>query len=228
MRFSYHPKAGEIELIIEGELYRHLYLSRRTPMQKILAFRNLKDDRLYFYEQKEVCKKYARLCQVESRYSPQTPLHKTHLLWAIIALKSVEKTLPYLNQMGVCKISFFYAEYSQKNEKPNHHLEKFQKILIQSSQQCGRSDLMVLEFLENTEQALKTYPKAAVMDLHGTHSSACLQDLQQGVMIGPEGGFSPKERELFDLREIYKISNPFTLTSEGMAILCAGIGSQKI
>ncbi len=227
MQFSYHPKAGELELIIEGELYRHLYLSRRTSAQTLLALRNLKDNYLYFYQQMEINKKYARLRCVQSQETPQTPLHQTHLLWAIIALKNVEKVLPYLNQMGVCKISFFYADYSQKDQRPKHHLERFEKILIQSSQQCGRSDLMVLEFLENTEQALKTYPKAAVMDLHGTHSSACLQDLQQGVMIGPEGGFSQRERELFELREIYSTPNPLTLTSEGMALLCAGLGSQK-
>ncbi|WP_121020803.1 RsmE family RNA methyltransferase [Helicobacter vulpis] len=228
MQFSYHPQAGQHEITLEGELYRHLYLSRRTQAQEVLAFRNLLDDTLYFYAQVGVYKKHACLRLLESRYTPKRPTHQTHLIWALIAHREIEKVLPYLNQMGVCKISFFYAQYSQRGDFGVRQMQRLERILIASNQQSGRSDLMALEVLQSTQEALQAYPHAKVLDCNAQASTAPLRNLEQGVFIGPEGGFCAQERQLFSQREIYSLPNPLILTSEGAALWLGALGSYAL
>ncbi|TSA83082.1 16S rRNA (uracil(1498)-N(3))-methyltransferase [Helicobacter mehlei] len=224
MRFLYHPQAKAPEVLLEGQAYRHLYLSRRTPASQSIAMRNLQDDNLYFYKPVTIHKKYALLSLQSAQESRICPTHPIHLIWAIIHLKNIEKVLPYLNQMGVSQISFFYAAYSQHDEKlDTPKMERFQKILIASCEQSGRSDLMALEVLGNTQTALETYPKACVFDL-GAPSMPAQKSLKNGVIIGPEGGFSPPERALFASREIYSTPSPLILTSEGSALYLAALG----
>ncbi len=74
--------------------------------------------------------------------------------WCIIEPKVIEKTLPSINEMGVNSITFIYCKRSQKNFKLD--LNRLKKILINSSQQCGRSSLMELNIIDNLEQFLKT------------------------------------------------------------------------
>ncbi|MFC3848089.1 16S rRNA (uracil(1498)-N(3))-methyltransferase [Helicobacter baculiformis] len=223
MQFSYHPQAGQHEIMVEGELYRHLYLSRRTQVQDVLVFRNLLDDTLYFYSQVEVHKKRACLRLLESRYVPKRPTHQTHLIWALIAHREIEKVLPYLNQMGVCKISFFYAQYSQRGDFGARQMQRLERILIASNQQSGRSDLMALELFQSTQEVLQIYPHAKVLDFNAQASTTQLTSLEQGILIGPEGGFSSQERQLFSSRDIYSMPNPFVLTSEGAALLLGAL-----
>ncbi|WP_120951378.1 RsmE family RNA methyltransferase [Helicobacter sp. L8] len=224
MQFSYHPSAGQVELVIEGALHRHLYASRRTQAQEVLAFRNLVDDMLYLYAQVSVHKKHACLRLLESRFSPKRPAQQTHLIWALIAHREIERVLPYLNQMGVGKISFFYAQYSQREVFGARQMQRLQKILITSNQQSGRGDLMILEHFANTQAVLQAYPRAKVLDFHGSDG---LASLEGGILIGPEGGFSSQEQQLFKDREIYSAPNCFILTSEGAALWLGALGSCK-
>ncbi|GAA7148411.1 hypothetical protein HpCHN86_00380 [Helicobacter pylori] len=133
MRFVYHPLAKEPVLKIEGESYTHLYRSRRIKSASRLDLRNLKDSFLYTYEHAEITKKHALLRLVGAQPLEVMASKKTHLILSVIEIKSVEKILPFLNQLGVSKLSLFYADFSQRNEKiDSTKLERFQKILIHS------------------------------------------------------------------------------------------------
>lgn len=221
MRFIYHQDAGNESIKIEGELYTHLYQSRRTKAEKNLSLRNLKDDNLYTYEHIEISRKYALIRLIEKIHSPNISKKNIHLIWAIIEVKNIEKTLPYLNQLGVRKISFFYAHRSQKNEKLN--LDRLRKILIHSCEQCGRSDVMALEVMANTAEALKLYPNAVVFDFGGKDIKETSIDLSQGIFIGTEGGFDDEERALLKNRSIYSTSQGFTLKSECASLFLSSI-----
>ncbi len=223
MRFVYHPLAKEPTLKIEGESYIHLYRSRRIKSASRLDLRNLKDGFLYTYEHAEITKKHALLRLVGTQPLEIMANKKTHLILSVIEIKSIEKILPFLNQLGVSKLSLFYADFSQRNEKiDSTKLERFQKILIHSCEQCGRSALMELEVFPNTKEVLKAYPKASVLDFNGeilqTNFSA-----EKGVIIGPEGGFSEQERGYFKEREIYRIPLDMVLKSESACVFVASI-----
>ncbi|EMJ43725.1 16S rRNA (uracil(1498)-N(3))-methyltransferase [Helicobacter pylori] len=223
MRFVYHPLAKEPTLKIEGESYIHLYRSRRIKSTSRLDLRNLKDGFLYTYEHAEIAKKHALLRLVGAQVLEVIPSKKTHLILSVIEIKNVEKILPFLNQLGVSKLSLFYADFSQRNEKiDSAKLERFQKILIHSCEQCGRSALMELEAFPSTKEVLNAYPKASVLDFNGETLPTSM-DFEKGIIIGPEGGFSEQEREYFKERKIYRIPLNMVLKSESACVFVASI-----
>ncbi|WP_285759064.1 RsmE family RNA methyltransferase, partial [Helicobacter heilmannii] len=168
MRFLYHPQAGAPTLNLEDQTYTHIYLSRRTKATQELILRNLKDDNLYTYQPLSVQKHRATLELVSAKAQPNRPTQGAHLILALINTKNIEKVLPYLNQMGVAKISFFMAAFSQRNERLDKtKLERFERILTASCEQCGRSDLMPLEVLRDLKSVLERYSRAGVLDLGG-------------------------------------------------------------
>ncbi|MGN8397153.1 16S rRNA (uracil(1498)-N(3))-methyltransferase [Helicobacter pylori] len=223
MRFVYHPLAKEPTLKIEGESYTHLYRSRRIKSASRLDLRNLKDGFLYTYEHAEITKKHALLRLVGTQVLEVIPSKKTHLILSVIEIKSIEKILPFLNQLGVSKLSLFYADFSQRNEKiDSAKLERFQKILINSCEQCGRSVLMELEAFSSTKEMLNAYPKASVLDFNG-EALPTNANFEKGIIIGPEGGFSEQERGYFKEREIYRIPLDMVLKSESACVFVASI-----
>lgn len=217
VQFSFHPSAGEQTLIIDGELYIHLYKSRRTKNTQILYFRNLEDENLYLYSQESIDRKQATLKLQETQHKPILSKSKAHLILSIIDNKTLQKVLPFLNELGVKKLTLFYAEYSQRNEKID--LEKLKKILINSSQQCGRSNIIELEVLNNLSNVLELYPKIGVFDFGGER----LQKIDLPILIGAEGGFSPKEREELKNFPKYSTQENIILKSESACVYVASL-----
>ena len=222
MKFCYHPEAGKSPLIITDELYTHLYKARRTKLESTLSLRNLADAQLHTYKHLRIDKKSATLELLSSTPHPVVSTKPLHLLWAITEAKNIEKTLPSLNQLGVRKLTLFYANRSQKNEKIS--LEKLRKILIASCEQCGRSELMNLELLPSTKDALLAYPKASVLDFGGADIyQAGALDFSGGIFIGPEGGFDEIERGLFRGQKHFGIPSEIILKSECAAVLVSAL-----
>ncbi len=213
MQFIIHKDAGKEVLKLEGETYHHLFHSRRTHKAQSLQLRNLRDFNCYTYTIANLSKKDATL-KLESTI--QTPLQtpsKGHLIWAMMEPKKIEKTLPFLNELNLQKITFFYAEYSQKNFKLN--LERIQRILENSCEQCGRITLLEIEVLENLQSILEKYPNMAVLDFGGEPLNS---DLKIPILVGAEGGFSPKEREILKGKPTYSAINSNILRSESAAM----------
>lgn len=217
MQFSYHPKAGEKILEISGELYTHLYKSRRTKNTQILYFRNLEDENLYLYSQESIDRKQATLKLQETQHKPILSKSEAHLILSIIDNKTLQKVLPFLNELGVKKLTLFYADYSQQNEKID--LDKFRRVLINSSQQCGRSNIIELEILDNLSSVLELYPKLGVFDFGGER----LQKTPLPILIGAEGGFSPKEREILQGFPKYSTQEKLILKSESACVYVASL-----
>lgn len=198
------------QLILTGEEHKYLFKVRRIKKNELVKIRNLKDDYLYIYKIDEINKKEAYLTLVEKKHMPNKPQKFFHIAWCIIDPKNIEKTLPSLNEIGVRKISFVYCDFSQKNFKLK--LDRIKKILINSCQQCGRSDLMEIEIINSSKEFFEKYKNFSVLNFNGKeiHSS----NITHPVLIGPEGGFSKEEEKKFD--EIYKLKG-FILRSESSA-----------
>ncbi len=145
---------------------------------------------------------------------PDRPLH---LGWCVVDPKTIEKTLPMLNELGVGKISFVYCARSQKNFRLD--FDRFTRILINSSQQCGRSRLMALERFDTLDDYLRAYPDSAVLDFGG-EPLPCERSFAS-ILVGCEGGFSGDERKKFGDRPIYGLRTPLILRSETAAVTVA-------
>jgi len=193
MQFLYYPEIKNT-LTITGDNHKYLFKVRRIKKGEIVKIRNLKDDYIYYYKIIEINKKEALLTLEKKELKPNKPKTFFHLAWCIIDTKNIEKTLPSLNEIGVSKISFVYCDYSQKNFKLK--LERIKKILINSNQQCGRSDLMEIEIINSSKEFFEKYPKFSAVDFDGEEIK-CDKKYKIPFLIGPEGGFSEEERKYF-------------------------------
>ncbi len=217
MQFLYHPDAGLPDITIEGEAFRYVVKVRRHRQGERIALRNLADDWLYFYRVETITRREAELSFEGKEERVVMPFRRLHLGWCIVDPKTIEKTLPMLNELGVAKISFVYCDRSQKNFKPD--FERLKRILINSSQQCGRSRMMELELHDSIESYLESYPKCAILDFGGTPLSCDAKHSE--ILVGCEGGFSESERKIFENRTIYGIDTPLILRSESAVVVTA-------
>ena len=221
MQFLYHPDAGLPSITVEGEAYRYLFKVRRHKAGESVALRNLKDSYIYSYRIESVSKREAILLFESKREFAVVPSRRLHVGWCIIDPKSVEKSLPTLNELGIWKISFIYCDRSQKSFTLDS--ERMERILVNSSQQCGRSEMMELEILGSIEEYLEKYPDSAILDFGG--SPLVCEAPVDSILVGCEGGFSEEERKLFENMTIYGLDTPLILRSESAV---AAIGARLI
>lgn len=210
MQFAYNIQAGENSLNIKDDIYRYIIKARRNSVGNKVSFRNLKDFFLYTYEISIISKKDAILTLVSKEEIVVEQEKKLHLLWSVVDPKTIEKQLPYLNEIGVDKITFVYADYSQKNFKLN--FDKFEKIVINSSQQCGRSSIIKFEEVNNIESFLEKSPNTFILNF----SDKVIDEVTniEVMAIGCEGGFSKREIELFEKKQIIGLKSNLILRSE--------------
>ena len=210
MQFVYLENCGDANLTISDEVYRYLFKARREKIGAKVFFRNLKDTFLYEYEIISISKKEAMLNLLRKEEKVLESNKKLHIIWSVVDSKTIEKQLPYLNEIGVDKISFVYTDYSQKSFKLN--LEKYEKILINSSQQCGRSSIIKLNIIDSFEDILSVYPDTYMFNFSDNFINN--NKNIEIVLVGCEGGFSQKEILKFDSEKIVGVDSSLILRSE--------------
>ena len=211
MQFTYDESCGTNILEIKEEVYNYLIKARRHKIDDEIYFRNLKDDNIYLYKIDLIDKKKAILTLVSSEEKIILSQKKLHLGWSVVDPKTIEKYISSLNEMGVEKITFIYSDFSQKNFKIN--IEKLEKILINSSCQCGRSNIIKLDVCKNIETFIKENDDVYFLDFSNTSIDE-KSDVIKTLVIGCEGGFSNREREIFNKDNIVGFNSNLILRSE--------------
>lgn len=211
MQFIYDKNAKNELLKIEDENYNYIVKARRHKLDDILDFRNLEDDFLYSYKISQIDKKslFLNLLKKEEKIIENSK--KIHLAWCIVDPKTIYENIASLNELGVDKITFVYSDFSQKNFKIN--FEKLEKILINSSSQCGRSSIIKLDIYKNIDTFIKDNPDTYFLDFSQTSIGSKVLDIKT-LMIGTEGGFSKRERELFNKNFVVGFSSNLILKSQ--------------
>ena len=211
MQFIYHQNSGVSSLIIDNELHKYLFKVRRTKKEQKLFFRNLEDNILYEYEILNCQKKQTQLNLIGQKELIIKPLKSLHIGWCVVDPKTIEKVLASLNELGVEKISFIYCQYSQKQFKIN--FDKLNKILINSSQQSGRSGIIKLELFDTLDKFLLSYPQSFIFNF----STNLVDDVKENIktiVVGCEGGFSKNEKDKLSQDKIVGIKSSLILRSE--------------
>lgn len=211
MQFTYDEFCGENNLEIKDEVYNYLIKARRHKIDDEIYFRNLKDENLYLYKIVLIDKKRAVLNLLNTEKKILVNNKKLHVGWCVIDPKTVEKYIASLNEMGVDKISFIYSDYSQKNFKIN--IEKLEKILINSSCQCGRSDIIKLDIYKNLNEFISKNKNVYFLDFSTTLIDEKKDEIKT-IVIGCEGGFSKNERDKFYEDFIVGFNSNLILRSE--------------
>lgn len=218
MQFVYCEDAKEKNLELSVQEFRHIFKVRRTKTGDVINFRNLRDDYIYGYRVTDIDKKSAYLELIEKK-ELAIKAKPLHVSWCVVDSKTVEKTLPFLNEFGVKKVTFVYCEFSQKNFKID--LDRLQRIAVNSSQQCGRSEMIELEIIESLEKFLERYPDASIVDF--SDNKLKCGDKIGHFLVGCEGGFSAKEREMFNNNKVFGLDFETVLKSESAVLYATSL-----
>jgi len=213
MLYLYNQQAGTPQLSLEGDDHRYIFKVRRHKVDDTLYLRNLEDGFLHRYLVTYIDKRTVMLELQESSTLEIKAKQSLHIGWCVIDPKSVEKVLPSLNEMGVEKITFFYCKRSQKSFKLD--FKRLEKILLNSSQQSGRSEMMKLEMAENLEDFIAQNPNAKMLNF--SENNFISNTVLDTIVIGCEGGFHEDEVALFTAENIVGFDTPLVLKSESAA-----------
>ncbi|MCO4844684.1 MAG: 16S rRNA (uracil(1498)-N(3))-methyltransferase [Sulfurovum sp.] len=215
MLYLYHKEAGQSQLTLLGDEHRYIFKVRRHKVDDTLYLRNLEDGLLHRYLITYLDKRSVNLELQESQTLDIKAKVALHIGWCVIDPKNIEKVLPSLNEMGVEKITFIYCKRSQKSFKVD--FKRLEKILLNSSQQSGRSDMMKLEMADDLESFLKANPESKMLNF--SENKVDSQKHIETIVIGCEGGFHENEVALFKSEDMIGFDTPLVLKSE--SAVCA-------
>lgn len=218
MLYLYHKEASKPQLTLLGDEHRYIFKVRRHKVDDTLYLRNLEDGLLYRYLIASIDKQTVLLELQESQILEIKAKVPLHIGWCIIDPKNIEKVLPSLNEMGVEKITFIYCKRSQKSFKVD--FKRLEKILLNSSQQSGRSALMQLDMAESLQAFVTKNPQSYLLNFsEHTLSSEVNMDT---IVVGCEGGVTKDEMALFAPQKVIGFDTPLVLKSESAVSAVAG------
>jgi len=205
-------------ITLKGETHKYLVKVRRHKVGDKVYFRNSNHIiTLYCYAITIIDGRSLTLELISQEEKEVKSTTSLHLAWCKIDTKSIEKVLPSLNEIGVEKISFISCDRTQKNFKLDFN--RFKRIVESSMQQCGRTNHMEFDTYDSVDEFIKLYPDTKVFDF----CDKTLANAQgfEHVLVGCEGGFSPREKEVLKVCDVFRLETPMVLRSESAVVAIA-------
>jgi 16S rRNA (uracil1498-N3)-methyltransferase len=165
----------------------------------------------YVAEFELLSKEKAELAHLEVQPPRNGPQKEVWLFAALIKKDNFEWILEKGTELGV---SHFVPIISQRSEKKNLNVERAQKILKEASEQSGRTIMPelheIVELKELLTESMRTQLGIENLDLVAFHTDGItftdeneiISMNRIGVLIGPEGGWTDRELELFKHSDI--------------------------
>ena len=218
MIYILDEQAGKDVLILKGDIHKYLIKVRRHKVGDEIAFRNQDDIKtLHRYKLDSVEPKKAICSLQDSKIYEVKAKKELHIGWCKIDVKSIEKVLASLSEIGVSKITFIDCERSQRNIKLD--FKRLDRILYASMQQCGLTQKIEFDTSSSLKEFIKQHPDAKVFDFVEKTLDE-VEDIST-VIIGCEGGFSNEEKELITSQEVFRLDTPMVLRSESAVMAVA-------
>lgn len=214
-------------ITIDGDLFHHVVdVCRQDVGSKFELLDS--QGRAHLVEVTSVGKRSAETTRLETRALPALP--KPHLILALSVPRFpvLESVLEKAVELGVAEIRLFFSEYSfvrGLDKISENRFERWQKIILSSTQQSGRADLMKLvkpiplsEMLAGFnpsagDQGLLAYegetPRQVREVVRGFNSAERLDtggDSRWWCFVGSEGGFSVQEAKAFESHGLHAAS----------------------
>ncbi|MGJ8662482.1 MAG: 16S rRNA (uracil(1498)-N(3))-methyltransferase [Marinicella sp.] len=136
---------------------------------------------------------------------PKCQIHTT-LIQGISSSDRMDYSIQKAAELGCARLIPVLTEFcSQKVPAHKQHKKQqhWQAVAISASEQSGRIDVMEVDPIQQISEVIEVTDKAIYLEpLAATYINQlpAQYQQQQSVIIGPEGGFSPAEIELFSAR----------------------------
>ena len=210
------------EIVLEHEFWLHderlLHQWRKVlrfqPGQEVVLF-NGEIDRLYRLV--ELTEGEAHL-ELVTELERKQPAKEIYLFWALLKKDKNDWVLQKCTELGV---SHFVPLLAERSEKTGFNVERAEKIVIEAAEQCGRSDIPRVREPIRVETALKEFKDKIALYIceQDSTGSSPVGEEALGVLIGPEGGWSDAEKQLFQEQGINHLNlHDFTLRAETAAV----------
>lgn len=150
-------------------------------------------------------------CEVKEESAGTKRNKKLTLVFSMIKKENMELVLQKCTELGVTS---FVPVISERTVKTGWNPERMEKIIIEAVEQSGFSDIPVakepeklIKVIEKFKKEKENFDGLAVLDFEGTPLSSLKHLISvDTIFIGPEGGWSDKERDLFKKYNIKNIS----------------------
>lgn len=151
-----------------------------------------------------------------------------HIAIGLPEMNAIQESIRSLSELGVERLSFFSADRSQSPKARMSKQAKWRRIAIESARQCGRAKPLELE-ARTLEELLAEPERKLVFDESDAAPSVSVEEAFSTspllCFIGPEGGWSPRERDLFREKSLkaFHLSTPVlkVSTAAAAAATCA-------
>ncbi len=188
---------------------------RMQPGQEVVLFDGVNKDRLY--KLVELTDKEAHL-QLVTEMARKTPAKEVYLLFSLLKKDKNDWVLQKCTELGA---SHFVPLLADRSEKTGFNRERAEKIIIEAAEQCGRSDIPAVREPMHITTTLEELSKKANLYICEEDGTDVVESISGsvGVLIGPEGGWSDAEKQLFKDKHIKHLNlHDFTLRAETAAV----------
>lgn len=180
--------------------------------REVVLFDGSGDDRLY---------RITKLDQDEAglelvtQLEPVMPKREVYLLWSLLKKDKNDWVLQKCTELGV---SHFVPIIADRSEKLGFDTERALKIVTEAVEQCGRSEVPKIREPLGLAAAVDQIVQHATLLVCEQSTEAVDMSSIEGpiaVLVGPEGGWSDAEKQLFTSKNIrYYAMSDFTLRAE--------------
>jgi 16S rRNA (uracil1498-N3)-methyltransferase len=172
---------------------------RFEPGDKVIFFDNSGYD--YLVKIDSLGKENVSVTILETIKNNVTLGRDVYLFASIVKKDNFEWIVQKATELGVTHIVPVLGE---RSEKKNLNFERLNKIIVEASEQSGRGVLSIVCNIMTLEDAIYSHQhiKSVAWNIEAPKFVSRNLESVSGIYIGPEGGWSEKEIELFNKNEI--------------------------
>lgn len=215
------PESGEVIITDKDLIHQWQKVFRFKTSDKMILFDGSEFD--YVSEIVSLNKNECVLKIVEKTKNENVPKKEIHLFQSIIKKDNFEWVLEKGTELG---IFHFHPIISERSEKKNINFDRAKKIIKEASEQSGRGSLPILSKLAGLEESLGDNFVSVAFHPDGDRFDRIdfEKDKTVGIFIGPEGGWSGRELEIFKKNKVKILSfGPQILKTETAAIVATSL-----
>lgn len=186
--------------------------------QEVILFDGQATDRLYRI--KAISDKEAHLHMV-TEMKRCVPKRHVYLFWSLLKKDNNDLVLQKCTELGV---SNFIPVLCERSIRTGFNMERAHKIVIEASEQCGRSNIPHIREPVHLEKVIPEYKdkiQLLICDQGSINIDSCDISAERpiGLVVGPEGGWSNNETAMFKTYELQHIAiSDHTLRAETASI----------
>lgn len=198
-------------IVLQDEYFHHICTVCRQDVGH--KFELLINGIAYLVQIENKTKKMAHVKVLEQRTLPELPKPHIELALSLPKFGTFEAVIEKCVELGVKRIRPFYSDYSYlrgDNKAIDSKKSRWDKIVLQATQQSGRGDIMTIDHPVELNHLMEEFQKGGdslkgVFAFEGqtAHSISEIKSLNLEktqsvwVFVGSEGGFSVEEVQYF-------------------------------